>query len=465
MAAIAALTLRDPILPLVSTFQPEDLTKVKVENRWDMNVAAGQVPKYAKHYLPVCDDPSKKELFIHVINEFLDACDDSRLHLSTGPLRYNKFRQVLEGSLRVEWQSLSDDRTTANQTTVTFAEDLRTLLLRHFTASSREDQLEYLRGATKPYSMSVAALSARLSVISFLGRLLPGSWTPGAQTHLYTTEEAKKRALFNMMPMAWRIKFAETTHNLDDVNYSYAEFTRYMGLLEAVDKRGRGQKRQQQGQGRGRAGRGRTGGRGGGYSSYQGGRGGSPYRSGRGGFQGRFGGRGFGSPRTPNPFVTAAGGGRFGPSYGQGRGITTSPPGRGTPPGDGRRVSNSPSPRRFTPRRGNGNYGRGRGPTPYFPTFTTEDHYHQGYVSAPADAMDQYVADQYYQDQYYQTDEQAGGEAYFGDQEAGDEMYYQGQSDEQYYGGEGEQYSGQDEMYHQEEEGHDEEHFLQDFGY
>ena len=181
MAAIAALTLRDPILPVVSTFRPEDLTKVKVENRWDMDVANGQVPKYGKVYLPVCDDPSKKELFVHVINEFLDACDDSRLHLNTGALRYNKFRQVLEGSLRVEWQGISNDRGEPNQTTVTFAEDVRTLMLRHFTASSREDQLEYLRGATKPYSMTVAALSARLSVISFLGRLLPGSWTAGAQ--------------------------------------------------------------------------------------------------------------------------------------------------------------------------------------------------------------------------------------------------------------------------------------------
>ena len=168
---------------------------------------------------------------------------------------------------------------------------------------------------TKPYNMSVGELSSRFQVICRLGRFLPGAWLDDGNTQpLYGTETEKKRALFQMMPMAWRIKFAETTHRLDNNHYSYHDLTNFMALQEAIDKRGRGAKRPRGntspgGRGRGRGnghGRGNYGrGRGhGGYGNYnRPGSGGSGYMS-------------------PNPYINAAQGGRF-QSYNspQGRGF------------------------------------------------------------------------------------------------------------------------------------------------
>ena len=73
MSAVSALTLREAILPLTQSFTTSELHTVKVENHWTSGTGANAREKYYKMYLPVCDDPSKKELFFYVIDQFLDA--------------------------------------------------------------------------------------------------------------------------------------------------------------------------------------------------------------------------------------------------------------------------------------------------------------------------------------------------------------------------------------------------------
>ena len=67
MASFAGLTLREAILPLKTEFVPENLRTVKVENRWQSN----NNDQYYKMYLPVCSDPTDKEAFLYVIEQFL----------------------------------------------------------------------------------------------------------------------------------------------------------------------------------------------------------------------------------------------------------------------------------------------------------------------------------------------------------------------------------------------------------
>ena len=465
MTSVAGLTLREAILPLKSTLDLEELRTTKVE--WHWTTTAGN-ERSSKMYLPVCDDPAKKELFIYVIDQFFDATDASRLHLTTGPSRYSKFRQVVEGSLRIEWQMLSDAR--VDKTLDNFAVDLRTLVNKFFLPSSRADQTEYLHHAVKPFNMTVNEVSSRLQVISQLARFLPGSWLNDGNTQpLYGTETEKKRAFFQLMPMAWRIKFAETDHRLEDNAYTYAMLTNYMSLQEAIDKRQRGLKRPYSATSSGGRGRGSSGGRGRGTPGRGRGSGGRGF-GGRGYNRGNYGnyppqrsqGRGasFGSP---NPYIAGAQGGRFG-GYG-------SPSRRGgyaggTPP----RVSFSPSPR-SPPARG---AGRGRGVPPAFPQFMAEDQYYQqGYDQQQ---QDQYAYDQsypteqeqYYQDQFYQGDDQyyQGDEQYYQHEEQYQQGggYYDQSHHDQYYHGNQQQHQGQ---YEDANEGQPEEdaHFLQDFGY
>ena len=114
LTSLSAVTLREGILPLVPTFRPEDLRTVKVENRWTTQ----NVERYNKMYLPVCDDPSQREVFLYVIDQFLDAAHNDRLHISVGTDRYTKFRAVIGGDLRIVWQEISDAQAAKTTATV-----------------------------------------------------------------------------------------------------------------------------------------------------------------------------------------------------------------------------------------------------------------------------------------------------------------------------------------------------------
>lgn len=436
MASVAGLTLNEAILPLQETFTPKDLTTTKVENTWTTTQGNEY---YYKMYLPVCSDPTNKEVLLYVIEQFSDAAHNDRLHLSLGGERYSKFRQVLDGALRLEWQTLSDAR--ANKTIDSFHEDVHALIALHFAPSSREDQLAYMR-QIKPFQLDVAACSSRLTVIDKLGRWLPGSWTDAdhAMHNLFATEAEKKRCFFGLMPMKYRIKLAESAHRLDDANFTYAQLTQYMCLQEAIERNERGRKRARgetptSWRGRDSRGRGRGRGRGGrGYYTYQGGRG-NYSRSNYGG-QGNY--------ASPNPYITGAQGGRIPQQQGL---RTPRPYNRG--PQHVPRVSHSNSPQR--------RFVRGRGPGPQLPQFMAEDHCHQGQeapVAAPAAAATAAVATAL-QDHYYESGEQydGGEEQYYGseDQQGVDDQYYQYEADDQYYDG-------------VQEEEQAEDHFLQDFG-
>ena len=251
MSGIAALALREAIIPLQQSFNPDELTMVKVEHSWEQNPQSNPKERHAKMYLPVCDDPSKKELFFYVIDQFYDAMGNDRLHLTTGESRYTKFRVVLQGSLRLSWQDISANQ--ANKTVKNFDVDVKKFIEEYFASSSRDDQLEYMRTAFKPFNMDVAALAARIRVISRLSRFLPGSWDvtvdPAVRIPLYNSDTEYKRTLFSMVPMAWRIKFAATTNQLDDAGYTYAKLTQYLSLQEAIEKNACGKKRAHEGSG------------------------------------------------------------------------------------------------------------------------------------------------------------------------------------------------------------------------
>jgi hypothetical protein len=85
MTSVAGLSLREPILPLKQSFNPKDLCTTKVEWEWTTGMGDNTWNKTAKIYLPICDNPSNKELFLYVIDQFIDSAAESRLHLMTGP--------------------------------------------------------------------------------------------------------------------------------------------------------------------------------------------------------------------------------------------------------------------------------------------------------------------------------------------------------------------------------------------
>ena len=443
MAAVSVLTLKNPIVPLITSMDYAYLQTVKVEHRWTSGQAPNERERSAKHYLPVVNDPSNKELLLYVVDQFLDAADNERLHLLTGTARYTKFRAVLGGDLRIRWQAIS--AAANNKTVDSFAVDVGELLATYLPPSSFEDQKEYLREASKPYSMDCDTLASRLRVISSLCKLLPGS----DDNELFASETAFKRAFFALMPTAWRIKFVESGQVLDGDTFTYTDLVRFMSVQEAISKRSvaRGQggvshhkrKFDSRGDRSGRGGRGYHGGRG----SF--GRSGSSFGRGYGSYgRGRGNSGGYVTPSYTPTYVSppSRGGfqpstpGRGGSSYGRGQGgFTPRTPYRS---GGGRfQGCSGGSHRGFQPS-GQG----GRGPTPYVPNFYAETH-------------DQFFGhDQYYgQDQFFGQEEsfqgqEQGQDQFFGHEEPPQEMYFQGhqpegQVEDQYHMGHQEQGQGE----------------------
>jgi hypothetical protein len=438
MSALAAITLAEPIIPVVSLLDYDSLPTVKVEHKWQEN----GTDRYYKMYLPTCSDATNKELLLYMAYQFIDAAHDDRLHLTDGTQRYNKFRILLGGDLRVAWQAISDGR--ANKTVDTFTTDMHGLIATYLGPTSFADQKEYMTKVTKPYSMSCESLGSRLRIINVLSQYLPGA----ANTVLYPSNDELKRAYFRMMPSAWKIKFAENGTVLDGA-YPYVSLIRFMGVQEALSKHASGKRKASSGPsgqrgGRGGRGSGSYGGRGRGRGRY----GSFNYSFGRGygnggataSYPGQAGagaayspnvyqgGRAYtnvpyATPRTPMP---ARGGARSTYSAGRGRGgrtpFVTNTPGRGP----------------FRP-----TYGRTppRGPTPYVPTFYTDD--------------------QFYGEEYYEKNQ---------------DQFYSGEaehpSEDMYYGDHTQEYQGHEEMYHVEEGGQEpqeeaedvEAHWLDEFG-
>ena len=64
MSAIAALALREAIVPLQQSFNPQELAMVKVEHTWTERVSGTDKERSAKMYLPMCNDPAHKESFL-----------------------------------------------------------------------------------------------------------------------------------------------------------------------------------------------------------------------------------------------------------------------------------------------------------------------------------------------------------------------------------------------------------------
>ena len=80
----------NPPIPMVPTYTEDEIEKVIVTNRYNAGTDAN--PDMAKVTLQLpAADRTNVELVIYVINEFVDAVADERLHLNTGAMKFAKF--------------------------------------------------------------------------------------------------------------------------------------------------------------------------------------------------------------------------------------------------------------------------------------------------------------------------------------------------------------------------------------
>ena len=94
----------------MSSFAQKAPLKLKTELDPDMKteeveryvqVGGHNVKRKAK--IPRIQDEVDPEHPLHVYLEFIDACSNNRLHLTTGPLKFEFFRLLLKGNARTQW--------------------------------------------------------------------------------------------------------------------------------------------------------------------------------------------------------------------------------------------------------------------------------------------------------------------------------------------------------------------------
>ncbi len=98
------MTTVDPPL-LLKTNLPDFLQTVKLERY--VTVGANSVRRRAEN--PMMTNETDAEFACRVYEEFVDVCNNDRLHLNTGALKFEYFRQCLAGQARANWDREAAD--------------------------------------------------------------------------------------------------------------------------------------------------------------------------------------------------------------------------------------------------------------------------------------------------------------------------------------------------------------------
>ena len=395
-----------PPIPLYPTFVEDDCRRVWIKNTW---TTTGGGERDAKYQLPVCGTQDIENL-CYVIREFKENMASTRLHLTTGPERFSKFREVLHGVVRDIWDEVLRVATNANCTTNDhFSERLGEFMAKFLDESSISIQEEYLLSEKKRYAFSVEWINLRIDKINVYMRMWPGdNDTPLSETK-------KKQILHSLMLEPWKQAFANNGHRWSSDTTSRDQMVEYFTLQSQAMDRSRSQYPTQQ---RNKYPRTSYGGRGNNNSYGNQSYGSTPNRSQSYQPQTPSRWQPNRSTHTPYPQTTP----RFAPPGGR----TPFRSGRGNPSFGGR-GSFIPSPPRFqrgggrfpvTPGRGGpgrGNFGRGPpgGRTPARAASLYSDNYFQ--------EPDNQNSDQSYDDQYWSQASEAG----YADPHGHADFYYQ----------------------------------------
>ena len=214
-------SLNKAVLPLVSELSGQEkkvdiVTYVPINNHQEKR-------KASIYYV----DRSHHELLLRCVIEFLDACQLSRLAITTGPEKFNKFRECLGGSMRDSWDVQA---TGLAHTIVNFVAVLQAFILLFFDSTAQADQTRYLNRTTKPTSLNCLQLAERLR---FINRLM--AWFPGREGVVPFSDADLKILFYTMMPTKWRIQFIESNRDINDPQCTLTTIQRHMTLYEQAE--------------------------------------------------------------------------------------------------------------------------------------------------------------------------------------------------------------------------------------
>lgn len=287
--SVAAAVTRAPVIPLISELNMAQVRQVYIVHTVNVGTAAAPVYEKRKMQVPYADK-ADVELILRTIEEFHDVASAGRLNLSTGPKKFEKFRECLGGTVRDQWDVVKVLQVT--ETNDTFKIAIADFIGKFLRDSDLMKQKLYMDTTPKPYRLSVKELAARYQ---FLNNLM--KWFPASGGDKPYDETSIKYLLHTAMLQDWKDNFGRSNLTYQS---SWEDIVNYFSEQEQIHNRarnsvnssrgGRGRGRFQGYQGRGHYGRGHGyhRGRGGGRYYNDTTSGGHSYYAGSPGYHGRY---------------------------------------------------------------------------------------------------------------------------------------------------------------------------------
>ena len=243
----------DPSTPPIhlKTALQEPLESVQLERY--VTVAGNDIRRRAR--CPIITDEIDPEMACRVFHEFTDISGVSRLSLTTGPLKFEFWRQCLGGQARSHWDSIVPDL--GGNTNNDFSDGIAIWFTKYMEPTAYHQQKQYFLNTSKAYSMSVKSTASRIKTIVTFMQYMPGS--PDTVAEIYSATELKM-CLYRLMRLDWKTSFDASGNDITEDAYSWERLVTYMSAQERkeVARRGGGRSSNSRG-GRGFAGRSRGG--------------------------------------------------------------------------------------------------------------------------------------------------------------------------------------------------------------
>ena len=206
---------------MVKAKDESDLIKATLHNK--VLLADGVTTEKRSVELFMAHD-SDVETLLRLMFDFEIATNNSNLALSDAK-KFIEFRKCTNFIVRDKYDAALLDR--PGRDNVSFGLIMNDLISAFCPNTSCADQKRYVDNFQKPFRMTVMDCCNRLETANRLSSKLPGS---GGVT-CYSTEARHpqlKIAFFNMMPRAWKLKFASSTNNINERDYEMENLRDFM---------------------------------------------------------------------------------------------------------------------------------------------------------------------------------------------------------------------------------------------
>ena len=214
---------RNPIIPLVSDYDPDDVQYIEHTLKIRDNNGREEISRMK---VPIIGNSSNDEAFLTFLYKFGRA--RQCFEWTDGATLFRKFEMSLEGHFQKQWTKFIEDEVgNADRDEELFDLCVASLVSERYEHDTCSDMIDYLRSIRKPKSLTAKMLLSRLEEIIDAIQQLPNAPDP------IFSEDELKRIYLKAFPVSWQENFLHAGRSAGTA--SLADIRQYMTLQEGHD--------------------------------------------------------------------------------------------------------------------------------------------------------------------------------------------------------------------------------------